>query len=82
MDNYAREDPVQPPAGTTFLMASVTFNEIDIRQLEIVEEQVLGQQRVAAWTVDEQQRQDDSLHPYTQIWYAECADLHASESRV
>ncbi|KAH7728016.1 serine threonine protein kinase [Aphelenchoides avenae] len=67
MDNYAREDPVQPPAGTTFLMASVTFNEIDIRQLEIVEEQVLGQQRVAAWTVDEQQRQDDSLHPYTQI---------------
>lgn len=68
MDQFAEGDPAGTPKGGTFLQASVTYREIDTRHLEMIEEQLLGRERVNAWTVDDEQREADALHPYTQLW--------------
>ena len=60
-------DPIQLPEGVATLQASVCFQDVDPRQFEDLEAQMIGEMKVAGWDIDELQREADATIPETKL---------------
>lgn len=61
-------DPVNLPSKYTFLQVDVTYNRLDIKHIENLENMLLRKQRVDEWEFYPNQRFDDMLDEHTNIW--------------
>ena len=68
LKHLLEDEPNKFPEGVVPLQASVCFQDIDPKEFEFLEAQMLGELKVTDWEIDELQREADATRPETKLY--------------
>lgn len=64
----AENDPVQFSLNQTTLQVAATYRNLDTKHIDLLENVMLGKQRVGNWEYHVEQKLCDMLDEHTNIW--------------